>query len=412
MRNSKKILAVAAVVGAAALALAGCSSDGGGGAATGTPILVNSITDTKSFPEAAAVATAVFEQYNAAGGYNGRPIQLTTIDAPTGDAAAAVNGATDSINNADVVAMVGSSTFGECAINHQAYEDAGMVSFTGVGVDTFCFTTPNMAAANNGPIFDIYATAWNAIVTDGAKAPCFVANAGDPSTKYGYEQVIELIAERTGVNWAYTDIPDQTAANDYSTNVLTALGKNCDAFVFGGVHPVVAAMIGVLNTQGATQPVYVQTSCYDPGFPMEPAVQAYPGKISVPAEMAPSDDPANDEFQALLDSGAVASADTWSYSFMQAGYLAAKSFIHTLGKISGDVTRESVTAAAKDDANWPYENAMWGNPWIFGSGDTHQANSSTYLAEIEPGSGAWTSVGPWLQAADMEWTDIAATPAG
>jgi branched-chain amino acid transport system substrate-binding protein len=411
MRISQKVLAVAAVAGVAALALTGCSGSGGGGAATGDPILVNSITDTKAFPEAAAVATAVFDQYNAAGGYKGRPIQLKTIDAPTGDAPAAVNGAADSIGDKNVVAMVGSSTFGECAINHQAYQDAGMVAFVGVGVDTFCFTTPNMAAANNGPLFDIYATAWNAI-QDGSKAPCLVANAADPSTKFGYGEMVKNIESATGVKFAAVEIPDANQANDYSTNVLTALGANCDALVFGGVHPTVAAMIGVLNTQGVKLPVYVQTSCYDPGFPMEPAVQAYPGIVSVPAELAPADDPANADFQALLDSGAVASAETWSYSFMQAGYLSAKTFIHVLESIEGDITRESVTAAAKSDAPWPLENPMWGNPWTFGPGDTHQANSSVYRADIEPGSGAWKSIGPWIQAAEMDWIDIAATPAG
>jgi len=411
MRISKKVLVVVAVAGVAALALTGCSGSGGGGAATGDPILVNAITDTKAFTEAAAVATATLEAYNAAGGYKGRPIQLKTIDAPTGDAAAAVNGAADSIADTNVVAMVGSSTFGECAINHQSYEEAGMVSFTGVGVDTFCFTTPNMAAANNGPIFDIYATAWNAI-QDGSKSPCLVGNVADPSTRYGYEQVVANLEKSTGVKFAAVEIPDQNQANDYSTNILTALGKNCDAMIFGGVHPTVAAMISVLNTQGITLPVYVQTSCYDPGFPVDPAVQAYPGLVSVPAELAPSDSEANADFQALLDSGAVASGDTWSYSFMQTGYLAALTFIHTLEQIDGDITRESVTAAAQGEKGWPFENPMWGNPWSFGPGKTHQANSSVYRADIESGSGAWKSIGPWVQGADMGWTDIAPTPAG
>jgi branched-chain amino acid transport system substrate-binding protein len=411
MRISKKVLVVAAIAGATALALTGCTGSGGGGAATGDPILVNAITDTKAFPEAAAVATAVFEAYNAEGGYNGRPITLKTIDAPTGDAPAAVNGAADSIADASVVAMVGSSTFGECAINHTSYEEAGMVAFVGVGVDTFCFTTPNMAAANNGPLFDIYATAWNAI-NDGSTAPCMVANAADPSTKYGYEQVVVNLEASTGVKFAAVEIPDANQANDYSTNVLSALANNCDSLIFGGVHPTVAAMIGVLNTQGVNLPVYVQTSCYDPGFPNEPAVLAYPGIVSVPAELAPSDDAANADFQALLDSGAVASGETWSYSFMQAGYLAAKTFIHVLESIDGDVTRESVTAAAQSDAPWPLENPMWGNPWTFGPGATHQANSSVFRADIAPGAGAWESIGPWIQAAEMDWEDIAPTPAG
>lgn len=405
MRISKKAVAAVGVAALAAMALTACSG-GGGGAATGTPIKVAAISDTKSFPEAAQVAKGYFARYNEQGGFNGRPIELTIVDAPTGDAAAAVAGATDSINNKDIVAMVGSSTFGECAINHAAYEKAGMVSYTGVGVDLFCFTTPNMAAANNGPFFDIYATAWNA-VKDGAKAPCFVANYATPDAQFAYDTVVKNITEVTGVKWAAVKNIAQKPDNNYSAEVIAALGAKCDAMVFGGVHPVVAAMIGVLNEQGAADlPVYVQTSTYDGAFPKEPAVAAHKGKVSVPAELATQDDKANDDMNKLIADGYVTAGDTWSYSFMQTGYLAALSFITALGKVSGDITRESVTAASQADATWPLKNGMWGNEWAFGSGQTHQANSSVYLAEIAPGSGVWTSKGPWTQAADMKWTDI------
>ena len=405
MRISKKAIAVAGIAALAAMALTGCAG-GGGGAATGTPIKVAAISDTKSFPEAAQVAKGYFDRYNAAGGFNGHPIELTITDAPTGDAAAAVTGATDAINNKDIVAMVGSSTFGECAINHAAYEKAGMVSYTGVGVDLFCFTTPNMAAANNGPFFDIYATAWNAI-KDGAKRPCFVANYATPDAQFAYGEVIKNITAATGVQWASVKNIAQKPDNNYSAEVISATGAGCDAMVFGGVHPVVAAMIGVLNEQGATDlPVYVQTSCYDAMFPKEPAVAAHKGKVSVPAELATQDDPANEDMNKLIADGFVTPGDTWSYSFMQTGYLAAQSFIMALGKIDGDITREAVTKVSQSDAPWPNNNKMWGNPWAFGPGAVHQANSSTYLAEIAPGSGVWTSKGPWLQAAEMKWVDI------
>ena len=405
MRITKKAMAVVGVAAAAALALTGCAG-GSSGPATGTPIKVAAITDTKGFPEASAVAAGYFKRYNEAGGFKGRPIEITITDAPTGDAAAAVTGATDAINNKDIVAMVGSSTFGECAINHAAYEKAGMVSYTGVGVDLFCFTTPNIAAANNGPFFDVYATAWNAI-KDGSKRPCFVANYATPDAQYADAQVVKNITEATGVQWAAVSIVAQKPDNNYSPEIIAALGAKCDAMVYVGVHPVVAAMIGVLNEQGATDlPVYVQTSCYDAMFPKEPAVQAHKGKVSVPAELAVQDDPANADMNKLIEEGFVTPGDTWSYSFMQTGYLAAQSFIQALGKIEGDITRESVTKASQSDATWPNENKMWGNPWVFGSGAVHQANSSTYLAEIAPGSGVWTSKGPWLQAAEMKWKDI------
>lgn len=405
MRISKKAVAAVGVAALAAMALTACSG-GGGGAATGTPIKVAAISDTKSFPEAAQVAKGYFDRYNENGGFNGHPIEITITDAPTGDAAAAVNGATDAINNKDIVAMVGSSTFGECAINHAAYEKAGMVSYTGVGVDLFCFTTPNMAAANNGPFFDVYATAWNAI-QDGSKRPCFVANYATPDAQYAYDQVTKNITAATGVTFAAVSIVAQKADNNYSAEIISALSKNCDSMVYVGVHPGVASMIGVLNEQGATDlPVYVQTSCYDAAFPKEPSVAAHKGKVSVPAELAVQDDPANEDMNKLIADGYVTPGDTWSYSFMQTGYLAAQSFIMALGKVEGDVTREAVTTASKSDAPWPNDNKMWGNPWAFGPGETHQANSSVYLAEIEPGSGVWTSKGPWLQAADMKWTDI------
>ena len=405
MRITKKAMAVVGVAAAAALALTGCAG-GSSGPATGTPIKVAAITDTKGFPEASAVAAGYFKRYNEAGGFKGRPIEITITDAPTGDAAAAVTGATDAINNKDIVAMVGSSTFGECAINHAAYEKAGMVSYTGVGVDLFCFTTPNIAAANNGPFFDIYATAWNAI-KDGSKRPCFVANYATPDAQYAYDQVGKNITEATGVAWASFKNIAQKPDNNYSAEIISALGAGCDALVFGGVHPVVAAMVGTVNEQGATDlPVYVQTSCYDAMFPKEPSIAAHKGKVSVPAELAVQDDPANADMNKLIEEGFVTPGDTWSYSFMQTGYLAAQSFIQALGKIEGDITRESVTKASQSDATWPNENKMWGNPWVFGSGAVHQANSSTYLAEIAPGSGVWTSKGPWLQAAEMKWKDI------
>ena len=405
MRISKKAVAAVGVAALAAMALTACSG-GGGGAATGTPIKVAAITDTKSFPEASAVAQGYFKRYNEQGGFNGHPIELTITDAPTGDAAAAVTGATDAINNKDIVAMVGSSTFGECAINHAAYEKAGMVSYTGVGVDLFCFTTPNMAAANNGPFFDIYATAWNAI-KDGAKRPCFVANYATPDAQFAYDQVGKNITAATGVQWASFKNIAQKPDNNYSAEVISALGAGCDALVFGGVHPVVAAMVGTVNEQGATDlPVYVQTSCYDGAFPKEPAIAAHKGKVSVPAELAVQDDKANDDMNKLIADGFVTPGDTWSYSFMQTGYLAAQSFILALGKVEGDITREAVTKASQSDAPWPNKNPMWGNAWAFGPGATHQANSSTYLAEIAAGSGVWTSKGPWLQAAEMKWTDI------
>jgi hypothetical protein len=59
MRITKKAIAVVGVAAVAALALTGCAG-GSSGPATGTPIKVAAITDTKGFPEASAVAAGYF----------------------------------------------------------------------------------------------------------------------------------------------------------------------------------------------------------------------------------------------------------------------------------------------------------------------------------------------------------------
>jgi branched-chain amino acid transport system substrate-binding protein len=92
-------------------------------------------------------------------------------------------------------------------------------------------------------------------------------------------------------------------------------------------------------------------------------------------------------------------------SFAQGGYLAALDFIAILKSVEGEITAASVTAAAKGMTE-PNANEMRGNPWIFGPGEAHQANASAWEVLVEPGSGVWTSVGPWYGAEEIGFKDI------
>jgi hypothetical protein len=62
-------------------------------------------------------------------------------------------------------------------------------------------------------------------------------------------------------------------------------------------------------------------------------------------------------------------------------------------------------AAAKGMTE-PNANEMRGNPWIFGPGEAHQANASAWEVLVEPGSGVWTSIGPWYGAEEIGFKDI------
>jgi branched-chain amino acid transport system substrate-binding protein len=175
------------------------------------------------------------------------------------------------------------------------------------------------------------------------------------------------------------------------------LGKGCDAVILGGVGPDVTGMISAMTAQGSTVPVYVQTSCYYPDFAA--GVASYGGLVSVPAEFAPLDDAANADFLALMEAEGVTAS-----SFAQGGYLAAKDFISALERVEGDVTAASVKAAAVAQTE-PNTSGMRGNPWIFGPGESHQANASTFRIDIESGSGEWMNVGPWLLGDTMKWVN-------
>ncbi len=403
MSVSVRGLKIFGVVGIAALSLAGCAF-GGGGAATGTPITVAAITDSTTSPEVAAAVTGYFNRYNATGGYKGHPLVLTVAEAADNNDDAAASAASDVIGNSSVVALVGSSTAGECAVNSDAYEKADLVSFSALGQDVFCFTTPNIAPSNTGPFLDLYAGGWNALF-DGAKKPCAIAIYAQPSSEDAFHQSIDNLQKITGTAFASVQVIAQKDDGNYAPEVVSALTHSCDAMLLSADSATTVSMISALIEQGASIPVYASSAIYNDAFIQAAPVSAYKGLISTPLQFIPVDDAANADLDALIAKGFITPASGWVYSNMQAGYLAAQNFIRALDKVDGDVTRDSLAQAARSDRAWPNEDKMLGNLWAFGPGKTHQANTSTFRVDIEPGSGSWTHMGPWLLATEMKWTD-------
>jgi len=160
-----------AVLFAIAMLAAACSGDGGdatasgdvsagespclveGDAATGDPINVGSIqgrTGPDDFSSSGQGARAFFECVNANGGIDGRPINyIIEDDQWTPDVASQV--AAKLVNDDNVVAMVGSSSFVECGVNSPLYEAEGVIAIEGTGVPRECFFSPNISAINAGP---------------------------------------------------------------------------------------------------------------------------------------------------------------------------------------------------------------------------------------------------------------------
>jgi len=398
MNITKKALAVAGIAAVSALVLSGCSNAGGNSAATGTPIKVAAVFDGNFFPEAPPAAKAVFDAYNAAGGYNGHPIQLDTYDEKTDPATSAT--ATKDALSSGIVAFVGSSSLFNCAVNQAAFASNNIVSIQGTGVDPFCFSTPNVAAANTGPYFDTTASLYNGSENLGYKSICALIVPDDKVGQAAYEQAIANWSSATGKKLAYSDFSLTRGQTSYAANVSKLKSAGCDAVFANEVGAADAAILAEMTNQGLKLPALLLTSAYSDAFA---ASVNYAGRISLPAEFAPytdKNDAASKEWRTLMDSKGIPAT-----SFAQGGYLAAQYFINILKTVQGDVTREAFTKAAKAQSS-AYAGTgagMVGNPWVFGPGASHQANASAWPVHIEPNSHAWVSDGPWLTATKIGW---------
>lgn len=404
---NKRLLAVAGIVAASALVLTGCA---GGStsttAATGKPIVVAGLSGLTFFPEAPQAVKAVFDEYNAAGGFNGRPLQYTVYDDKT-DPAASATAAKDALASG-AVALVGSSSLLDCAVNHKTWEDNNIVSLQGTGVDSFCFGTPNIAAANDGPFFDMAATLYDGSKNLGYKNICALLVTDDAVGKANYYDVIANWEAKTGKKISYVDDTLVRGQSSYAANISNLKNAKCDAILVNEVGVADAAVIAEASNQGLSLPFLVLTSAYSDEFA---ASVNYAGAISLPAEFAPYTDP-NDttttEWKALMSAKGVPAT-----SFAQGGYLAAKYFITVLEQVKGDVTRESFTAAAKAMTS-TYDGVgskMTGKAWTFGNGATHQANAAAWPLVIKPNTQTWVSKGPWLTADTIGFKPFA-IPAG
>lgn len=399
MRITRIKLGTAAAIAVGALVLTGCAGEGteGGTPATGEPITVAALSGLAFFPEAPEAVSAVFDDYNAAGGLDGRPIDYTVYDDKT-DPAVSSTAAKNALDSG-VIALVGSSSLLDCAVNHTTWEENGIVSIQGTGVDPFCFSTPNIAAANTGPFYDTFATLYNGSETLGFEEICAVIVPDDAAGQSAYQQAIDAWSAETGQELAASDFSLTRGQASYAGNVAALKSEGCDAIMINEVGPAVTAFIGEAANQGLELPVLALTSCYSDEFA---ASVAYGGDIHLPAEFYPYSDPSNDanaDWVAVMDAHGVAKT-----SFAQGGYLAAQYFISILETIEGEVTRESFTAAARAMTE-PIENPMTGTPWIFGEGDSHQANKSAWPLVIEANTNEWVSVGPWLNGDELGWVN-------
>ncbi|QUY62815.1 ABC transporter substrate-binding protein [Gulosibacter molinativorax] len=383
---------------AGALVLSGCAGGGGSGASTadGEPIVVssvNALSGAGTFPEASEAAQAVFDDYNANGGLDGRPIEYNIFD-DKGDPATASQVAREAVENGSV-ALVGGASALDCEVNHAYYEENDILSVQGTGVDPYCFSTPNISPTNAGPYIDTELSLTYGSEVLGLEKICGLL-AIEGSTRDAYQEAIDNWSAATGNELAMLDDTLTYATADYTPYVVQIKEAGCDAVYGNMIEPGIVGLLNASEAQGLDVSFLLLTS----GYSEQLASQVtYTGQgIYTAAEFAPYTDESvsgNEDWAALMDEHGINKT-----AFAQGGYLAAMHFIEVIEGIDGDITRESVNEALRGMTE-PIESTMTGTPWIFGPGDSHGSNTAGWPIGILPGETTWSAVADdWIFASN------------
>lgn len=340
---------------------------------------VSTVTGPADFSEVPKATQAAFDAVNAAGGINGCKIDYTIAD-DKADPAVAAQAARDLIDNKEAVALVGSASLLDCAVNSATYSRKKILSVQGLGVDAACFSSPNVAPVNVGPYTLSTAMAYYATNELKAKKLCafFIIIGG---TQEAYKKAIENWETISGQKVHLLDLtlPFQ---GDLTPYVIKARDAGCDAVLTNQVEPQVVQLIKTVDAQKISG---INWLFLAPGYTEQ-----------VASALADTKQPiyVGTEWEPFTEKGSAANAQ-WAAdmqkagrpltAFSQGGYLAAELFLKVVASIDGEVTRESVGQALHDMQ--PLTNPLAGSAYVFGKDKTHSPMQATKVMKLE--SGAW-----------------------
>lgn len=348
---------------------------------------VSSLSGPAQFPESSAAVRALFDVVNANGGIRGRRLELIVED-DRGDPAQAIRAARRLVDEQNVVALVGSASIVDCTSNAAFYQQAGVMSLQGTGIEPACFTSSHVVPVNTGP----YLATRNALQfarTLGSTRPCaFILDL--PGTRSSYQSVLAAWSEQSGVAIAHT--VHFNPSDDTAALVRQAVDKRCDSLVHTGVEPIVLQWVRAVQQLNvlAGVPTIFLTPAYTERVANELRGSALP--IYCMAEFEPwsSRSMSLTDWRGLMRRGKVPMS-----SFSQGGYVAAQVFLWLLRNMEGEITRERVANALRAVSGM--ELSMIGTPFSVGSGGAHNPNRAALPMRLEQGT--WRIASPfWVVA--------------
>ena len=360
---------------------------GNGEAATGEPINVGAIvgaTGPADWSSAGKGAAAYFNCVNANGGINGRPVNYIVEDDAWSSEQASQVGA-KLVNDDQVVALVGSTSFVECAANAQLYEDSNVIDIAGVGVPRECFESRNIVPTNQGPRLSNLGAAQYAYENYGArKFACIAPNIPNVGV-WGCVGITDWGADK-GVT--VENVLFDPATADPTSLVLQAISTNPDAITVATPADVAIPIFQAAEEQDLRAAYHWMgpTTLYDLDFPS--AVGPYwDGYIDAQIEFVNIDSDGTDNQAWLKIMDEYGDSEDPRDSFSQSGYLAAKIFTDALLPLDpATIDRDTVTATISGIKN--YTSDLICDPWYFGEGsDVHFPNHAGRMVSLI--DGAW-----------------------
>ncbi|RKS67724.1 amino acid/amide ABC transporter substrate-binding protein (HAAT family) [Actinomadura pelletieri DSM 43383] len=365
-----------AIAAAAALALSvasGCSDSGG----SDGPIkigAINGITGLFQTPEVPKAVKAVFDEVNAAGGINGRKLELVSKDDAM-DPARSSQAARQLIKSENVVALAGSSSAVDCGVNRATYTKEKIVSVPAIGVDPACFTSPNIAPVNPGPYTLTTAMLYYASETLKHDKVC-IAYTVLPGSGGGIENAIKEWEKLTGKTLAHKNLA--VGQGDPTRYLVAIKNAGCQAVAY---NATVGPWFQQAKTQGMQNVDFIlaANSYTDANAKViPPDMNAYAG-----TEWQPYTDPTlpgNDRWSKIVTANNIQKT-----AFSQGAVMSADVLVQVLKGIKGDITRESVTKAFKEMK--PINYPMVGTPYVFGPGNEHNPIKGSQFVKAE--NGGW-----------------------
>lgn len=360
--------------------------DGQGQPASGEPIKIGAIVQDVPgvvFSPITNATKAYFDCVNDNGGIGGRPIEYIVIN-DQGDGNAARQAAVTLWEEEGVLGFAGSTSFVECTVNHEYYEQNDIYAIV-AGASAECFNTPNIAAVNQGPYYSTSTATDYAIRERGAqKIVCARANTPGAEFQCGGAAVL---AEQAGI--PFEEVPVDVPISDPASLVVRLAqqaGEN------GGVLPgftedQLLPFLQAVEQQGLIdRAIWFAGATGSTSTLIQQLAPEWDGVWFAQSEFAVPETGTGPDTVLFRDIMAQYAPNEPLGNFGEMGFLSGRFMTEALLRVAAsgeELTKESVNAAVRDLINIPTDVLC--KPWYFGDLPSHLPNNGSLFTTPDNG---------------------------